>query len=139
MTFRKLRTLSLAGLVAGASITSVAWLSVQQRPYPRGVQFRAPHQRTVYAAINRVWFRPYAPPILERLRVAWIPTVYAQSCTTPLCNFTVGEETNIACPTCGPTFYWQNCVATNQNKYCSQSMNNCDCQRAANSKCNPIN
>ncbi len=141
MISRSLRNLVFAGLIAGAFtvLGSVAWLNGQPRPYPGGVQFRAPHQRTFAALVDRVWFRPYGPPILEGLRGSWLLTVHAQTCTTPICNFTIGEETNISCPKCGASFYWQNCVPSNANTYCSQAVNNCGCQRATNSKCNPPN
>jgi hypothetical protein len=131
----------LIGLASSAlpAFVLALWLNVRTQPYPRGVQFRAPHQAALLALIDAVWFRPDAPLTLGRLPKSWIPVVYAQSCSTPLCNGTTGEETNVGCPNCGSGYNWQNCVPSVQSAYCSQSINSCGCQRATNSKCNPIN
>ena len=141
MTSRNLRNLVFVGLIASASIALAlgVWLNGQPQPYPRGAQFRAPHQRALASIVDRVWFRPYGPPILEGVSGSWLLTVHAQTCSTPICNGTTGEETNIPCSTCPGSFYWQNCVQSNANTYCSEAINNCGCKRATNSKCNPAN
>lgn len=134
----KVGRIALASSVLPALVLAF-WLNVRTQPYPRGAEFRAPHRSALVAAVDAVWFRPDGPLILEKLPKSWIPTVYAQTCTTPICNFTVGEEINVACSNCGSGWYWQNCAPSGQNTYCEQKLNNCGCQRATNSKCNPPN
>jgi hypothetical protein len=141
---RCIKNFTLAGLTSGVLLilASGMWLHAQPRPYPRSVQFSAPHQGILFAAIDAAWFRPYNPPIFESLPKSWIPTVYAQQCGTPICDGLVGATTNDVCPLCTPgTWYWQNCVESLTNSYCSQSVNNCSCQRVdqSTSKCNPPN
>ncbi len=133
----------LLGLAGGS------WLLTRQRPYPRGVQFRAPHQPILAAAIDAVWFRPYNPPILAKLPQSWIATVYAAGVMPPpcpvkqICNNLTGGESNSKCTGYCAGMFDQFCEPTTANSYCSQASTSCGsggtCIRASNSSCNPPN
>lgn len=145
LTARKyMKRLALSALVCGVLFMCAVggWLLAGQRPYPRHVQFRAPHRGTLAAMIDAIWFGPNRPRIFEFLPESWIPVVYAQQCTTPICNYLVATQSESQCPpSCGSGFYDQFCEPTVNNSYCTQTDALCTggyhCFRASNSKCNP--
>jgi hypothetical protein len=147
LTARKyMKRLALGALVCGVLFMCAVggWLLAGQRPYPRQVQFRAPHRGTLAATIDAIWFRPDSPRIFEFLPESWIPVVYAQQCSTHICNGYAGYETNAACAGCGAGWYNQLCTIVTYNSWCEQNNTTCPgggiCIRATSTtKCNPPN
>jgi hypothetical protein len=138
---RRKRLILATACVGLAWAVSVTSLLTRQRPYPRGVQFSAPHRGVLSATLDGIWFYPYGPAIVGRLPQSWLPTVYAQSCSTPLCNYFTGEETNFACPGCPSGFYNQQCATTSKASYCTTHATTCtgggSCTRAdSTTNCN---
>jgi hypothetical protein len=120
------------------------WLLAGQQPYPRHVQFRAPHRGVMAAMIDLIWFKPSSPPILRLFPQSWIPVVYAQECGTPNCNNQTGYQTTVPCLGCGSGWFNQGCQYTPKNSYCTTQDTNCPgggtCTRLPNNttKCNPV-